>query len=201
MKTCKVKALALAVAYAFTATGSVSAADMQSGKDPMSLMSANSFSVSAPGESRLQYFRRDLIKLLEPYKDKTLSPKEIGRIASETEYKLRQMGYLGTSIKIEKAQGSKPMALAVSYDLSKISSVPKPVTRQEIVKQLQEAVAKEQGKSAAADGKSQLDERLSSMAGTLQSGASAEDKREWLLSTAQGVCRRSGQQRFKQRTR
>ena len=76
MKTCKVKALALAVAYAFTATGSVSAADMQSGKDPMSLMSANSFSVSAPGESRLQYFRRDLIKLLEPYKDKTLSPKK-----------------------------------------------------------------------------------------------------------------------------
>ena len=157
MKTCKVKALALAVAYAFTATGAVSAADMQSGKDPMSLMLANSFSVSAPGESRLQYFRRDLIKLLEPYKNKVLSPDEIGKIASETERKLRLMGYSGASIHIEKAQGTNPMSLAVSYDFTKSASVTKPVSRQEIVKQLQEAVAKEQGYSASADGKTQVD--------------------------------------------
>ena len=150
----------------------------------LNLMSGSSFRLMVPRDERMEPIYKDLTKLLDPYKGKKLSPEELGKVASQTEHALRQMGYRGVGIRIEKSYDGKPLSLIATYDYG--NTTVKPATRQEIVKQLQEAVAKEQGKSAAADGKSQLDERLSSMAGTLQSGASAEDKREWLLSTAQG---------------
>lgn len=118
----------------------------------LNLMSVSSFRLMVPRDERMEPIYKDLTELLDPYKGKKLSPEELGKVASQTERALRQMGYRGVNIKIEKSYDGNPLSLIATYNYG--TTAVKPATRQEIVKQLKEAVAKEQGKTAAADGKS-----------------------------------------------
>lgn len=145
-----------------------------------SIMVGHSFTVVVPADESLKPAYDDLLALVKPYENTRMSPKELGALASKVENAMRSMGYRGTIIKIEKAQNGKPLALSVSYD-SKSTVKSFAINRQEVVKQLQE-----QMNSQWQQVNTPLTEQLSSASSSLQSLANAEDKREWMISTAQG---------------
>ena len=180
----RIKLLALAMAVGLSLTAGVSAEDLKPHNNELtSIFNGSSFAVLVPENGKLQPAYADLLSLVKPYEKTRLSPKELGALASKIENAMRQMGYTGTIIKIVKAEGGRPLAMSVTYDLNAVKN-PK-VNREEIIKGLQVAM-NEQFKTTANDQQKEPAslKALAEAAPSLKSMAEAEDQRQWVLSTA-----------------
>ena len=181
----RIKLLALAIAVGLSLTAGVSAEDLKQHNNGLtSIFNGNSFAVLVPENGKLQHAYSDLLSLVKPYEKTRLSPKELGALASRIENAMRQMGYTGTIIKIVKAEGGRPLAMSVTYDLNAVKN-PK-VNREEIIKGLQVAM-NEQFKTTANNQQKEPAslKALAEAAPSLKSMAEADDQRQWMISTAQ----------------
>lgn len=180
MKNLKMKAVLLAAALVYPALAWSAAADLAA--ERTALFTGNSFSVLVPSDGSLKAAYGDLLAIVRPYENTRMSPKELGALASGTENAMHAMGYTGAVIRIERAEGGRPLAMSFSWDPERMKPVK--VDRAAIIKQLQSAM-NSQWEEESEKEQNELPDAVQSSAQTLQSLSEAEDQKEWMLSTAQ----------------